>query len=227
MFDENWQSEQHSSIASSQADPCVYLQVKGLQHLLPAHEASPPQSQSSPSSTTPLPHSEIVFSFTFLLFTRHDDETSFEPKPLQILPMLQGEKVDSLIEAVGFMRYADPALQTEPLRGQHTGELPTSPEEHPVAQSWTAPKLCPSSCARTSHSKLLEVTTLVEEIVSFAVEIRNSITALGIVYTYRRRLTCRCTLCPPKRDLLRYLQCSRSLMSKQPLDHRSVLRAMN
>lgn len=49
---------------------------------------------------------------------------------LQILPIVQGEKVRSDVAATGFMMNCEPASHTEPLSGQHDEE-----EVHPDPQS--------------------------------------------------------------------------------------------
>ncbi len=46
---------QHSSLEKSQTEPVVNLHVDGLQHGLLPQPCVPPQSQSSPDSTMPLP----------------------------------------------------------------------------------------------------------------------------------------------------------------------------
>lgn len=52
----NWQLEQHASLESSQTALSLNLQVVGSQQALSPQAAVPPQSQSSPLSTIPLPH---------------------------------------------------------------------------------------------------------------------------------------------------------------------------
>lgn len=50
----------------------MYLQVVGSQQLLPAQPSTPPQSQSSPGSTIPFPHSDLVKTLTFLLVVKQE-----------------------------------------------------------------------------------------------------------------------------------------------------------
>lgn len=114
-----WQFSQHSSFESSQTALALNLHVRASQQGLPLHEASPPQSQSSPSSTIPFPHWLPVMVTTPRLFTRQSDRTLFRPMPEQMLPTVQGENCVIPRPEVGFMMNLPFALQ-EPLeKGQH------------------------------------------------------------------------------------------------------------
>ena len=87
---------------------------------------------------------------------------------LQMLPMLQGEKlvIPGLVE--GFMMYLPPAGQVSAERGQHCCAATVLPSAQVVeSQSWTAPKVWPTSWAMTSHSVSVLTTTLAPDTVSF------------------------------------------------------------
>lgn len=88
---ENWQDEQQSSLASSHTAPEENLHVVGLQHGSSEQPEGPPQSQSSPSSTMPLPHWAPEMVGMFLLVDRQEVSTEFLPMALQMFPTEQGE----------------------------------------------------------------------------------------------------------------------------------------
>lgn len=117
--DANWQPLQQSSFESSQTALFRNRQVRGSQHWLPPQFSSPPQSQSSPVSTIPLPHWLPVMVGTPLLANRQSELTLFRPRAEQMLPIEQGLKlvIPRLVE--GFMIYSSPASQEFWLKGQH------------------------------------------------------------------------------------------------------------
>jgi hypothetical protein len=86
-------------------EPVVNLQVVGSQQVSLPQPVGPPQSHSSPSSTMPLPHSPAVMRVTFLLEVRQVLEVVLVRKPLQMLPMVQGEKRFVASIVVGFIYY--------------------------------------------------------------------------------------------------------------------------
>lgn len=78
-----------------------------------------------------------------------------------MFPILQGENCVMPLEVLGFMMYAPPASQVVLLRGQHCCAATVCPSlQVDDVQSWTAPKVCPVSWARTCHSVLVLTTTL-------------------------------------------------------------------
>jgi hypothetical protein len=88
-----WQLEvQQSSFAGSQTEPDVNLHVFGSQQESPAQPSVPPQSQSSPGSTMPLPHTLPVMVVTSLLLERQSVFTELRPMALQMFPIVQGLK---------------------------------------------------------------------------------------------------------------------------------------
>ena len=117
--DANWQPLQQSSLESSQTAFVLNLQVVGSQQLLPAQFSVPPQSQSSPSSTMPLPHWLPEMVTTPLFAVRQSDLTLFRPRAEQMLPIEQGLKSVMPWPVDGFMIYFAPASQVSALRGQH------------------------------------------------------------------------------------------------------------
>jgi len=156
-----WQFLQQSSLESSQTAEFLNLQVAALQQVLFPHDAVPPQSQSSPSSTMPLPHCWPVMVVRPLLSTSAEALTLLRPRAEQMLPMEQGLKSAMPSPVEGFMMYLEPASQVVELRGQHCCALTTwllaQVEE---SQSCTAPKVCPDSWAMTCHSVLVLATML-------------------------------------------------------------------
>jgi hypothetical protein len=118
-FVASWQPRQHSSFASSHTDPVVNLHVFGSQHLLLPHPSVPPQSQSSPSSTIPLPHSCPVIVVTPVLSLRQSVLTLLRPIAEQMLPIVHGENDVTPSPVDGFMMNCPPASHVELLRGQH------------------------------------------------------------------------------------------------------------
>lgn len=95
------------------------LQVLGSQHLLPAHWATPPQSQSSPFSTIPLPHSCSVIIVTPLFEVRQDVSTPRRPIAEQMLPTVHGLKSCILSLVLGFIMNFCPASHSVADSGQH------------------------------------------------------------------------------------------------------------
>lgn len=153
---------QHLSFDGSQTEPLVNLHVVGLQQLFPWQPCSPPQSHSSPVSTIPFPQtpSDIVGTSSFprrqLVWMR------FRPIAVQMVPMVQGENTLIARLEVGFIMYWPVASQLLWLNGQQRSPPLAVLPEQPVVQSWTAPKLCPISCAITCHSAGVLTTTLAE-----------------------------------------------------------------
>lgn len=143
-----------SGKAYSQTALSTNLQVVGLQHLLVPQPSTPPQSQSSPASTIPFPHSFLVMMLTSLLEVRHEVLTLRLLNAEQMFPTEQGLKasIRSLVD--GFMRYAPPASQTVVLSGQHidAAAILLDAEQVGPVQSCTAPMVWPISCAMTFHS---------------------------------------------------------------------------
>ncbi|KAK1145549.1 hypothetical protein N8T08_004107 [Aspergillus melleus] len=84
------QSLQHGPDASSHTAPSRNRQVEPLQQEFPSQLS--PQSQSSPASTIPLPHSPGVMVGTSSLLIRQFVRTSPDPMAEQTLPRVQGEK---------------------------------------------------------------------------------------------------------------------------------------
>ena len=126
----NWQSVQHGPAASSQTAPSRNRHVDASQQSLQVPSSSP-QSQSSPSSTMPFPHSPAVMVGTLSLSTRQLVSTSPDPIMEQTLPTVQDE--NSVCEVVknGFIRYCPSALHVDEESWQHC-----PPEEHAfVSQS--------------------------------------------------------------------------------------------
>jgi hypothetical protein len=83
----NWHDLQHSSLESSQTAVALKRQVVGSQHALSPQPSTPPQSQSSPSSTIPFPHCRGVIVMTPLLSEKHSVLTLERRKAEQILPI--------------------------------------------------------------------------------------------------------------------------------------------
>lgn len=77
----------------SQTAVLTNLQVVASQHLLFPQPSTPPQSQSSPDSTIPLPHSFSVIILTSLLEVKHVVLTLRLLNAEQIFPTEQGLKV--------------------------------------------------------------------------------------------------------------------------------------
>lgn len=118
--EENWQvSWQQSSLLGSQTEPVVNLHVVGSQHVFEPQDSSPPQSQSSPLSTIPLPHWLPVIVVTSLFAERQVVFTLLRPIAEHMLPIVQAENFVIPLEVDGFMIYASPASHVELLRGQH------------------------------------------------------------------------------------------------------------
>lgn len=88
--DANRQSLQHGPAASSHTAPSLNRHVSPLQHELSSQ--SSPQSQSSPASTIPFPHSPGVMVGTSSLLIRQFVRTSPDPMAEQTFPSVQGEK---------------------------------------------------------------------------------------------------------------------------------------
>lgn len=131
----NWQLLQHSSLESSQTALFLNLQVAASQHWFPAQLAVPPQSQSSPASTMPLPHCCPVIVVTPLLLLKQKVLTLFRWKAEQILPMEQGLNAVMPWPVEGFMRYFSPASQVPLLRGQHCCALDVPSAQVELVQS--------------------------------------------------------------------------------------------
>lgn len=134
-------SVQQSSFEGSQTEFGVNLQVVGLQHGLSLHPVSPPQSQSSPASTIPLPHWEPVMRVTPLLSVRQFVRTALRPMAEQMLPMEQGENFVIPVPVEGFMTNPPPDGQDVVERGQHCWALDAPLLQVEVSQSWTAPNV--------------------------------------------------------------------------------------
>lgn len=115
----NWQPVQQASFESSHTAVLLNLQVVGSQHLLSPHPAVPPQSQSSPLSTMPLPHWLPVVVTTPLLSTRQLDWTLLRPIAEQMLPIVHCEKFSRSEDVVGFMMYLPSASHDVEVSGQH------------------------------------------------------------------------------------------------------------
>jgi hypothetical protein len=79
-------------LASSHTAPFLNLHVLASQHALVPQLAAPPQSQSSPSSTMPLPHCAPVMSGTPRLELKQKVLTLLRPMAEQMLPTEQGLK---------------------------------------------------------------------------------------------------------------------------------------
>jgi hypothetical protein len=101
--EENWQEVQQPSFASSQTEPSVNLQVLASQHLLSPQPSEPPQSQSSPSSTMPLPHCAPAMVTMPLLSERHSELTVLRPSAEQTLPIVHCENLVTSELVLGFM----------------------------------------------------------------------------------------------------------------------------
>ena len=137
----NWQLRQQSSLASSHTEPDVYLHVVGLQHLSFPQPLVPPQSQSSPTSTMPLPQMGPELRITFLLSVRQVVLTLPVNIALQILPTEHGLKFVMPCAVDGFMMYFSPASQVELLSGQHCCAAYVPSLQVSEVQSWTAPNV--------------------------------------------------------------------------------------
>lgn len=142
VLEEYWHVElQQSSLDGSHTEAVVYLQVAASQHALPLHPDSPPQSQSSPVSTMPLPHWLPVMVTTFLLLVKQLESTDWRPKAEQMLPMEHEENCSMPSPVDGFIMNWPFALQVDALSGQHCCFVAV-PSPHVVAvQSCTAPKV--------------------------------------------------------------------------------------
>jgi hypothetical protein len=136
----NWQSLQQSSLESSHTALFLNLHVDASQHALFPHWELPPQSQSSPASTMPLPHTGSPMVVMPRLLVRQLDSTELRRRALQMLPMEQGENLVMPCAVEGFMMNCSPASHWPLLSGQHCCELTVlaSPQEREV-QSCTAP----------------------------------------------------------------------------------------
>jgi hypothetical protein len=151
--DANWQLRQQSSLRSSQTDPVVNLQVVGLQHALPWQFAVPPQSQSSPVSTIPLPQMGSLIVETRRLSVKQVPLTELRERAVQTFPIVHKLNVSTPGDEDGFMIYLRPASHELPLSGQHCWDATKLASAHALeSQSWTAPYVCPVSCAMTCHS---------------------------------------------------------------------------
>lgn len=168
LAEANWQDEvQQSSLLGSHTAFCTNLQVVGSQHELLPHPLVPPQSQSSPVSTMPLPHWLPVMVAMSLLAVKHVVLTLLRPMALQMLPTLQAENLVMPDPVAGFMMNCPPASQVSALRGQHCCAATVLPSLQVVdVQSCTAPKVWPVSWAMTCHSVEVRTTTLAELTVS-------------------------------------------------------------
>jgi hypothetical protein len=159
---------QQSSLLGSQTALVWNLQVVGSQQGLFPQPATPPQSQSSPCSTIPFPHCEPVMVRTFLLDVRQPVLTELRPMAEQIFPMLQGLKFVIPGAVDGFITKRPPAGQVDEESGQHCCAATVVPSLHvELVQSCTAPNVCPTSCAMTSHSVFVLTMTLAPDTVSF------------------------------------------------------------
>lgn len=121
-WDEYWQLEQQLSFESSQTALFLNLQVVASQQLLSPQPAVPPQSQSSPASTIPLPHWLPVMVTTPRLSVRQVDLILLRPIAEQMLPMVHSEKFVMVAAAYGFMMYLAFASQVDDVNGQHCEE---------------------------------------------------------------------------------------------------------
>lgn len=148
--DENWQLLQQLSFASSHTAPSLNLQVLASQQLLLPQDSSPPQSQSSPSSTIPFPHWLPVIVVTPRFSDRQELLTLLRPMAEHIFPTVQGEKL-STSPAVGFMMYFALASHDDVDRGQHCEEESRFWAQVSESQSWTAPNVWPDSWAKICH----------------------------------------------------------------------------
>ena len=101
----NLQPEQHSSFISSQTEPFVNLQVAPSQQVSLPHPCVPPQSHSSPLSTTPLPHWLPVIVTIPRSLTKQLELTLLRPKAEQMFPTVQGENCVIPSAVLGFMMY--------------------------------------------------------------------------------------------------------------------------
>jgi hypothetical protein len=136
----NWQLRQQSSLRSSQTEPVVNLQVVGLQQALPWQLAVPPQSQSSPDSTIPLPQMGSLMVTTRRLSVRQLPLTELRARAVQTFPMVHKLNVSMPGIEDGFMMYLDPALHELLLSGQHCWDATKLASAHASpSQSWTAP----------------------------------------------------------------------------------------
>ena len=116
---ESWQPVQQSSLDGSHTAPCLNLHVVGSQHELLPQPWEPPQSQSSPGSTMPLPHWLPVMVVTSLLLVKQLLWTLWRPRAEQMLPMLHAENCVMPVPVEGFMRKRPFASHELELSGQH------------------------------------------------------------------------------------------------------------
>jgi len=100
---EIWQLLQQSSFASSQTAPDLNLQVEASQHWLLPQLSAPPQSQSSPSSTMPLPHCWPLMVVTPRLLLKHCVLTELRSMAEQMFPIEHGENWVMPSAVDGFM----------------------------------------------------------------------------------------------------------------------------
>jgi hypothetical protein len=84
----NWQLVQQLSLESSQTALFLNLHVFASQQALLAQFSSPPQSQSSPVSTMPLPHLLPMIVVTPRLSERQVDLILLRPMAEQMLPIV-------------------------------------------------------------------------------------------------------------------------------------------
>jgi hypothetical protein len=153
--------EQQLSLESSQTALSLNLQVDASQQELSLQPSSPPQSQSSPDSTIPLPHWLPLMVTTPLLSDRQEDLMLFLPMAEQMFPMVQSENLVMLFIAYGFMMYFASASQVDEESGQHWDESCSFSEHVWESQSCTAPKVWPVSWAKTCQEEPeLRTTTL-------------------------------------------------------------------
>ena len=153
LADASWHLEQQSSLESSHTAPLLNLHVVGSQHGLSPHPAVPPQSQSSPLSTMPLPHCWPVMVVTSRLSVKHDVLTLLRNMAEQMLPTVQAEKVLTFDDEAGFIMYACVPSHVLALSGQHCCELTTDLSEHvSEVQSCTAPNIWPGLVSARSNA---------------------------------------------------------------------------
>lgn len=125
---EYWQEEvQHAELEGSQTAPEVNLQVEESQH---DEVVFPPGSQSSPSSTIPLPHCCKLITLLSPGVCIQLVDTALFPILLHIFPSVHPENVCSVVDVVGFMINWPFALHVDVVKGQQEPE-----REQPDVQS--------------------------------------------------------------------------------------------
>lgn len=171
------ESVQQDEVAGSHSAPERSWHVDRSQH----EDSFCPGSHSSPGSRIPLPHWFREMT-SRLPGVYRQVVLSVVPSPEQILPTEHGEKVPFVFGwLTGLIMYAPFArnrrqhqtltreeiartglpLQLCAVSGQHCWL-----SEQPLLQSWMAPKLCPTSWAKTCHSRSVMVVTPVPEVTS-------------------------------------------------------------